>query len=212
MDQMIIDQPRVSTRQLILDRAEQLIARDGVFGLQLKDIAQPLGIQVPAIYKHFKNRDAVLIGVGQRFIAQLAMQFEYPQELAPWDALRHALDEFARFKLENPAYVRLSLIDFATPQGGIEYVKLAAGGDFAENLNAGPLAAMHQRIRELLQSGVTSGDFREVDPVDFYRLAYGTVSMQLVFPDDSLMLSPSSDGLSKLQQSLWEHCQRFLKP
>ena len=66
----------VPTRQRILDEAERLIAVKGVFGFTLRDIAAPLGVQVPAIYKHYKSRDDVLIEVSRRFIALLAAQFE----------------------------------------------------------------------------------------------------------------------------------------
>ena len=56
--------------------------------------------------------------------------------------------------MRHPAYVRLALVSFATPGGGMDYVKLAAGGSFKENFFGGPLAAMHGRLRKLVQAGV----------------------------------------------------------
>ena len=50
---------RVPTRELILDEVERLIAVKGVFGFTLRDIAEPLKVRVPAIYKHFESRDNV---------------------------------------------------------------------------------------------------------------------------------------------------------
>ena len=62
----------VPMRQRILDEAERLIAVKGVYGFTLRDIAAPLGVQVPALYKHYRSRDDVLIEVSRRFIALLA--------------------------------------------------------------------------------------------------------------------------------------------
>ena len=55
----------VPMRQRILDEAERLIAVKGVYGFTLQDIAAPLGVRVPAIYKHYRNRDGVLIEVSR---------------------------------------------------------------------------------------------------------------------------------------------------
>ena len=42
----------VPTSERILDEVERLIAAKGVYGFRLRDVAEPLGVQVPAIYKH----------------------------------------------------------------------------------------------------------------------------------------------------------------
>ena len=144
---------RTPTRELILDEFERLIVEKGVYGFTLRDVAEPLGVQAPAIYKHFESRDDVLVEVSRRFIALLAGQFRVDPALRPAAALRRALDAFVEFKMLHPAYVRLALGDFATPGGGMEYVKIAAGGSFQENFSAGPLAAMHARLRRLLRAG-----------------------------------------------------------
>jgi len=172
------------TRERILDEAERLIATKGVFGFTLADIAGPLDVRVPAIYKHYESRDDVLVAVSRRFIALLSVQFSYePSGLSqPMRTLQRVVEEFARFHLSHPAYVRLSLIDFATPEGGSEYIRLAAGGPFRSNLGAGPLAPMHRRLRLLLKAGEEAGVFRAVAEVDFYRLIKSVLLVRLVFP------------------------------
>src|SRR5580692_10739669 len=82
----------VPTRQRILDKAERLIAIKGVYGFTLQDVAGPLGVQVPAIYKHYKSRDDVLIEVSRRFITLLAAQFEFAAGSDPQAALRACLN------------------------------------------------------------------------------------------------------------------------
>jgi AcrR family transcriptional regulator len=203
----------VPTRQRILNEAERLIAVKGVDGFTLRDIATPLGVQVPAIYKHYKSRDDVLIELSGRFIALLATQFELRPELRPVAALRVALDAFVELMMKHPAYVRLALVDFATPGGGMEYVKLAAGGSFKENFFGGPLAGMHIRLRKLLQACIRSGEFRRVDASDVYRLLKASILIRLVFPDDALLLRrPNSTEVRAAKHWLWDIASRHLAP
>ena len=200
-------------RQRILDEAERLIAIKGVYGFTLQDIAAPLGVRVPAIYKHYRNRDGVLIEVSRRFIALLASQFELRPELGAVAAFHVALDNFVELMMGHPAYVRLALVDFATPGGGMDYVKLAAGGSFKENLVRGPLAAMHARLHELLQAGIRSAQFRAVDATDVYRLLKAVLVIRLVFPDDTLLLRrPSSREIRDAKRWVWEIATRHLAP
>ena len=200
------------TRERILDEAERLIAAKGVFGFTLKDVSDPLEVRVPAIYKHYKSRDDVLVAVSRRFITLLSEQFSYaPEALAqPLRTLQQVIEEFVRFHLAHPAYVRLSLIDFATPEGGSEYVRLAAGGPFRSNLSAGPLAPMHRRLRILLEAGVKSGDFRDIAEVDFYRLIKSVLLVRLVFPDDLLTSEATSASKRKVERTLWDTALRHV--
>jgi len=203
----------VPTRQRILDKAERLIAIKGVYGFTLQDVAGPLGVQVPAIYKHYKSRDDVLIEVSRRFITLLAAQFQLRPELHPVAALRAALDALVELMITHPAYVRLALVDFATPGGGMDYVKLAAGGSFKQNFVNGPLAPMHSRLRKLLRAGTRSADFRRVDASELYRLVKGSLLIRLVFPDDTALLRrPSAREVRAIKRWLWDIAAGHLAP
>jgi len=199
------------TSDRILDIAEALIASQGVFGFRLQDIAGPLGIRVPAIYKHFRNRDDVLIAVSRRFIGLLSEQFQFDSALPIRARIAQALDAFVDFNIAHPAYVRLALIDFATPEGGMEYVKLAAGGPFKDNFSHGPLSSMHRRLRRVLNEGARLGEFRKCDPLRFYRVVYSTALIELVFPEDALLL-PGHDarGAARVKSSLADIAFRYL--
>jgi AcrR family transcriptional regulator len=207
--------PNVSapTRERILDEVERLIVTKGVFGFKLRDVAEPLDVQVPAIYKHYKSRDDVLVEVSRRFIALLAVQFDPVRGQSPSAALRTALNGFIEFKMRHPAYVRLALVDFATPEGGMEYVKRAAGGSFQQNFSEGPLAAMHSRLRALLRAGIRTHEFRRVDAMDFYRIVESASLIRLVFPDDALLLRrPTAAEVRSVQRWLWDVASGFLAP
>ena len=204
--------PRPATRDLILDEAERLIASKGVHGFTLHDIAEPLQVRVPAIYKHYESRDDVLVALSRRFIALLSQQFDYPPESLdhPREALQKVVHEFARFHMAHPAYVRLSLTDFATPEGGMEYIRLAAGGDFRANLTAGPLAPMHRRLQALLTAGAKLKEFRATPELDFYRLIKSVLLVRLVFPDDLLVSKPSPATQHAVEKTLSDTAFRYL--
>ena len=206
---------KLPTRSLILNEVERLIARKGVYGFTLQDVAGPLGVQVPAIYKHFKSRDDVLVELSRRFIEGLSRQFA-PSPRAGSDAvamLKRRLDEFVDFHLDNPAYVRLSLVDFATPEGGMEYLTLASGGPLHETPHVGPLAIMHRHVATLLDAGRKAGAFREVVALDFYLIVKSVLLIRLVFRNDTLLTGkPSPSQVAETKSTLWDVARRYLAP
>jgi AcrR family transcriptional regulator len=195
----------VPTRDRILDEVERLIAIKGVYGFKLRDVAERLEL------KHYQSRDDVLVEVSRRFVSLLGAQFDTSGTRRPVEALRANLNRFVEFKMFHPAYVRLALVDFATPDGGMEYVKRAAGGSFEDNFSAGPLAAMHARLRALLKAGVGSRHFRRVDATDFYRVVKSALLIRLVFPNDELLLRrPTPAEVRSIQRWLWDLASGFL--
>jgi AcrR family transcriptional regulator len=205
----------IPTRERILSEVQQLIASKGVYGFTLRDIAEPLGVQVPAIYKHYADRDDVLIEVSRLFIEALAQEFRIPPGglEQPVRTLRRALDAFVDFHIAHPAYVRLSLVDFATPGGGMEYIKRAAGGPFVLSIRSGPLAPMYERVREIIEAGHRAGHFRSVGALDFYRLIKASLLFHLVFPDDVLLKgrAPRAQVMA-VKADLWDVAARYLDP
>jgi AcrR family transcriptional regulator len=56
-----------STRQdEIVDRTIELIRENGMAGLTMKKVAERVGFTEPAIYRHFPNKQALLLGVADR--------------------------------------------------------------------------------------------------------------------------------------------------
>ena len=204
---------KLPTRSLILNEVERLIARKGVYGFTLQDVAGPLGVQVPAIYKHFKSRDDVLIELSRRFIEGLSRQFAPAPRSGrdPAATLKRRLEEFVDFHLDNPAYVRLSLVDFATPEGGMEYLTLASGGPLHETPHIGPLASMHRHLAALLDAGRKAGKFREVVALDFYLIVKSVLLIRLVFRNDSLLTGePTPVQVAETKSTLWDVARRYL--
>ena len=60
---------RSTTRDLILDAAEALFAAQGYQATTIKRVAEQVGVQGPAIYKHFTNKRALFEEVLERLFA-----------------------------------------------------------------------------------------------------------------------------------------------
>ena len=175
-----------STRERILEVAEEIIARDGIEGMRLRDLAEPIGIRVPSIYAHFRGREDVLTGVAERYIAHLTDQF--PDDGGP-DAmatLDKGVRRYAEFLARHTAYARLLLRDMAV--GGMPELKQASGGTMVEHIETGPLAPMHQRVRDILARGARSGQFRPIPIEVFSRALFGLVLVSLAYPAGSSIL------------------------
>lgn len=60
---------KVHTRDLILDAAEALFARQGYHATTIKQVAANVGVQGPALYKHFASKRALFEEVLERLFA-----------------------------------------------------------------------------------------------------------------------------------------------
>lgn len=56
--------PSQVTREGIVAQAREMIEADGVEALSLSKLAQALGVKAPSLYRHVKNKDALLLAVN----------------------------------------------------------------------------------------------------------------------------------------------------
>lgn len=63
--------PRGERRERILASAASLFEENGFHGAGIDDIAAAAGVTGPAIYRHFKNKDAVLVALFDRLAGRL---------------------------------------------------------------------------------------------------------------------------------------------
>jgi AcrR family transcriptional regulator len=66
---MAQDETQTRTRDLILDAAESLFARQGYQATTIKQVAEQVGVQGPALYKHFSSKRALFEEVLERYFA-----------------------------------------------------------------------------------------------------------------------------------------------
>lgn len=92
------------TRERILDTAEELFAQRGYGATPLEDIARGVGIRAPAIFRHFKNKQALYEAVVDRLMEGMA-DLARPERIreTPLDLLD---DVFTR-TLQRPNLARI---------------------------------------------------------------------------------------------------------
>ena len=138
---------RAGRREAILDAAARLIARRGVRGLRVEEVATEAGVSPPLLYYHFESRAGLVRatldahGALDVLVNNAGASFAAPAQDVPteeWDRLL-ALNLTGPFLLSRHAYPALragaggaiiniaSIAAFTTPPRRIGYVAAKAG-------------------------------------------------------------------------------------
>lgn len=87
------------TRQAVVARAGEVIARDGLAAFSLRGLAADLGVGAGALYNHVRDRDDLLDAVAERFV----MTFDLPDADLAWPQwLREVARRMRRHMLAHP--------------------------------------------------------------------------------------------------------------
>lgn len=102
-------------RSQLLTAAEQLIAERGFLAVRLEDIGAAAGVSGPAIYRHFPNKEALLVellvGVSTRLMGGGLAVVNAAAD--PAAALAGLIEFHLDFALEEPDLIRIQDRDFA---------------------------------------------------------------------------------------------------
>jgi AcrR family transcriptional regulator len=92
------DQMKADRRRQLLDAAARLIAERGFVSVRLEDLGAAVGISGPAVYRHFPNKDAVLVELLVGISTRLHEGGSAAAEAA--DSPSAALDALVEFHLD----------------------------------------------------------------------------------------------------------------
>jgi len=102
-------------RSQLLAAAEHLIAERGFLAVRLEDIGAVAGVSGPAIYRHFPNKEALLVemlvGISTRLLA--GGQAVVATAPDPPTALAGLIDFHLDFALDEPDLIRIQDRDLA---------------------------------------------------------------------------------------------------
>src|SRR6185369_13489461 len=100
-----------STRESILDSAEELFARQGFDATTIKEIGAAAGLNPALLYYYFGNKEALYRGVLQRVIAGMVSRGSaiLEESLPPADVIRALVAAQMEFMLAHPNAPRLLL-------------------------------------------------------------------------------------------------------
>ncbi|MEU0504371.1 TetR/AcrR family transcriptional regulator [Nocardia sp. NPDC005998] len=103
------EQLKLQRRGQLLDAGARLIADRGFLGMRLDDLGAAVGISGPAVYRHFPNKEALLVellvGVSQRLLdggKAVVARTESAQQ-----ALAGLVDFHLDFALGEPELIRI---------------------------------------------------------------------------------------------------------
>ena len=98
---------RERTRQRVIEAAADLLAREGRDAVTTRAVAVAAGVQPPAIYRLFGDKDGLLDAVAEHgFATFLAAKHVDPIPQDPIEDLRAGWDLAVEFGLDQPRAVR----------------------------------------------------------------------------------------------------------
>ena len=98
---------RAQRRTELLDAASAAIRRDGA-GVSMEALAKEAGVTKPILYKHFGDRDGLVVALAERFGGELVAELEanLQRDLPPEQLLRSTVDAYLAFIERDPNVYR----------------------------------------------------------------------------------------------------------
>lgn len=190
----------LGTRELILEEAMRLIARDGVEEMMLKDVADAVGIQPPSVYRHFVNREAIITALAARMMDELADFLTTEQDMEPVAWMERWARGLVWFFASRPAYVLMLLRDLATPSGFGPMT--AAFGPLEDTTEIQGVVRINEAFRAVYQRGVSEKVFRPGIQQMFFSTVFGAVLVSLVWPYSGKRAAYGAQDLERLQSNV----------
>lgn len=163
-----------NTRDRILEAARDLYLESGMPGLSMRRVAARADITATAIYRHFENKEALLLAVAQAGF-ELFAQYLYRGLQGNTSVERLALtgDGYLRFALEHSGYYRVMFMSSAEDFG---FATMPA--DAARRL-APTFQFLVDRVRECIDDGSLSGGDPVAIAATIWSSVHGGVSLYL---------------------------------
>ncbi|MBK8465746.1 MAG: TetR/AcrR family transcriptional regulator [Chloracidobacterium sp.] len=151
-------------REAILRAAIKVFAHNGYFNSKVSDIAGQAGIADGTVYLYFKSKDEILHSIFDRAMAEFIA--EGKKELAVIDEPKAKLTRIAELHLEKLGADRdLAVVFQVELRGSTKFMQEFSAAGFAEYLDI---------IRQTIESGQRSGDFRsDIKPIVAAKIFYG---------------------------------------
>lgn len=162
--------PTEHTSAKILGVARELLERDGAEAVSMRRVADAVGVTPMAIYRHFKNREALLKSIADAAFdeaaAKWSAQSRHPDLM---HALRHCMEDYLDYALQRP-----HLFDYTFS------VRRDDARRFPEDFRARRSPTLNV-VADMLVQGMQTGLLRDGDPWDIsmtlWAQAHGLIAL-----------------------------------
>lgn len=96
--------PSRDVQQHLLDAAEVVLAREGLAGVTVRDVAAEAGVAPMGVYNRFGNKDGLIAALVMRSFDLLREAVEVPDEPDPLLRLRRSGQRYREFALSHPQH------------------------------------------------------------------------------------------------------------
>ena len=154
-------------RQKILDAASSAFAEKGFAGARVDEIANRAGVNKAMLYYHVGDKEALYGEVLKQNFGRIeeALDEGLPNEGSASDRLRAAIAIVESAIATNPDHPRIVLREFAS------------GASFLPDEILKRMLGLLTVVRDILEEGTASGEFRRTDPVMTHLSLIGAILM-----------------------------------
>ncbi|MGI9374032.1 MAG: TetR/AcrR family transcriptional regulator [Hyphomicrobiales bacterium] len=162
----------MTTAQAVLAVVEEICARHGPMNIQLGDVAAQLGIETPAIYRHYKGNKGVIAAFANVALRAEIETFAGIEELAFPEALLKQAERMFDLYASRPGVGRFLMADLSVP-GGL--------GGFEREENLRLVSELLGHEQDLLQRGIDSGTLLQMSLTSFLAARTGSALVGFAF-------------------------------
>jgi AcrR family transcriptional regulator len=173
------EREKEALRQVILDAARELFAKEGYENVSMRSIAEKIEYSPTTIYLYFEDKASLLFAICEETFARLAKRMAALTKASddPVEALRRGCRAYVDFGLKYPNHYRVTFINHPDLHLGAEHYlrKGSMGFKCYETLRAGVAECIRQKRFRV----------EDVDAVTqtFWAGGHGITSLLITKPD-----------------------------
>ena len=164
------------TRAAILDAALEEFAHEGEAGARTDEIARRAGVNKALLYYYFKDKEGLYTAALEQVFSGLhhrVMTVLNDSSASPRARLLNYAEAHFDYIASAPVYPRLVQREFMRSIG--RTLSPAANRVFEKYGKP-----IYMRLRDLIQCGIESGEFRELDPAQAVTSMLGTIAFYFI--------------------------------
>jgi AcrR family transcriptional regulator len=175
-------------RQSLIDAAIGLIQEGEISQVSLREVARRVGVSHNAPYRHFPDKEALLIAVSEQGFQRLRSATEQALEQSSAEGGQRLMaigQAYVRFAVQNPAYYRVMFSAYGCGQD--EGLQAAMAQSFAVLL-------------KVIEAGQAAGSFRTDNALQMAQTAWAFVHGIAMLAIDGQLSVPQGEAFDRFLQ------------